>query len=137
MRGVKLSGLPSQLPNASSKEQKELSMKNPLDGKSAAPTSIPFTFAASSARKVSLAGDFNNWNPEDMPMYKGANGVWYLTVSLTPGTHEYRFIADGVWLDDPTAQQKITNPMGSENCVKIVAAQVVAGTAQRLSPAVS
>jgi 1,4-alpha-glucan branching enzyme len=94
-----------------------------LSNTHATQNSIPFSFAAPTARRVSLAGDFNNWDRENMPMYKGSNGVWYLSVSLTEGRHEYRFIADGVWQDDPAARQKIANPMGSENCVKTVSAE--------------
>ena len=83
-------------------------------------SSIPFAFPAPAARQVSLAGDFNNWDPKAMPMRKGADGVWHLNVTLTPGRHEYRFYADGVWQDDPAAQQRTANGMGSENCVKTV-----------------
>ena len=90
-----------------------------------------FTFHAPSARRVSLAGEFNNWNPEDMPMYKASDGVWYLSVSLTPGRHEYRFIADGTWQDDPGAQEKTANAFGTANCVKIVSAETNGALAQR------
>ena len=83
---------------------------------------IPFAFQAPAARQVSLAGDFNNWDPKATPMRRGTDGVWHLSVALKPGRHEYRFIADGVWQDDPTAQQRTSNGMGSENSVKIVAA---------------
>ena len=83
--------------------------------------SIPFDFTFPSARQVSLAGDFNNWDPKTMPMRKGADGAWHLNVALTPGRHEYRFIVDGIWQDDPAAKEKTANAMGSKNCVKIVA----------------
>ena len=43
---------------------------------------------------------------EDMPMYKGSDGVWYLSVPLAQGRHEYRFVADGVWQDNPAADNK-------------------------------
>jgi len=119
-------GSPPPLPH--NKQQKDLRMKNSSDDKSPAQISIPFCFDAPKARKVSLAGDFNNWNPEDMPMYKGTNGVWYLTVSLRPGLHEYRFFADGIWKDDPAARQKIPNGMGGQNCVKTVGAEMVSGS---------
>ena len=82
--------------------------------------SIPFAFLAPAARHVSLAGDFNQWDPKTMPMRKGADSIWHLSVALKPGCHEYRFVADGVWQDDPTAQQRTANAMGSENCVKTV-----------------
>lgn len=53
-------------------------------------------------------------------MHKGPDGVWHLGVALGPGRYEYRFFADEVWCDDPAAQQKAANPLGTENCVRIV-----------------
>jgi len=89
--------------------------------KSLKQSSTPFVFTAPAARQVSLAGDFNHWDPTATPMHQGADGVWHLSVALKPGRHEYRFIADGVWQDDPAAQQRTANGLGSENCVKTVA----------------
>jgi 1,4-alpha-glucan branching enzyme len=94
--------------------------KSLLNAKSFKPNSTPFAFPAPAARQVSLAGDFNNWDPKALPMRKGVDGVWYVSVALKPGRHEYRFIADGIWQDDPAAQQRTANTMGSENCVKTV-----------------
>ena len=79
-----------------------------------------FAFQAPAARHVSLAGDFNNWDTKAAPMHKGPDGVWHLSAALKPGRYEYRFFADGVWCDDPTAQQKAANSLGTENCVRIV-----------------
>ena len=56
---------------------------------------VPFAFAAPAARQVALAGDFNQWDSEALPMRKGADGVWHLNVPLKPGRHEYRFVVDG------------------------------------------
>jgi 1,4-alpha-glucan branching enzyme len=80
-----------------------------------------FAFPAPGAREVSLAGGFNDWNSKSIPMRRGHDGVWRRNVPLKPGRHEYRFVADGVWQDDPAAEQRTANAMGSENCVKIVA----------------
>ena len=79
-----------------------------------------FTFSAATARQVSLAGDFNNWNTQTSPMHKGPDGVWHLSVALKPGCYEYRFFADGVWCNDPAAQRLAKNSLGTENCVRIV-----------------
>jgi 1,4-alpha-glucan branching enzyme len=95
--------------------------KPPSKNKSSKQGSIPFTFPASAAQQVSVAGDFNNWDTKSLPMHKGAEGVWHLNVALRPGRHEYRFIADGVWLDNPITVQKVVNAMGTENCVITVA----------------
>ncbi|MBC8094372.1 MAG: isoamylase early set domain-containing protein [Akkermansiaceae bacterium] len=82
--------------------------------------SIDFAFPAPAAREVWLVGDFNGWDPSALPMKKNADGRWHVTVALRPGRHEYRFFADGVWLDDPGAEMKTSNTMGGENCVRIV-----------------
>jgi 1,4-alpha-glucan branching enzyme len=82
---------------------------------------ILFAFTAPAAREVMLAGSFNKWNPKAMPMRKSADGVWQLSVPLTPGRYEYRFVADGVWQDDPAAKQRIANALGGQNCVRTVA----------------
>ena len=79
-----------------------------------------FALHAPTARQVSLAGDFNDWDPKAGPMHKGPDGVWHLNVALKPGRHEYRFFADEVWCDDPAALQKAANSLGTENCVRIV-----------------
>ena len=79
-----------------------------------------FAFQAPTARQVSLAGDFNNWDPKAGPMHKGPDGVWHLSVSLKPGRYEYRFFADELWCDDPAAKQKTANSLGTENCVRMV-----------------
>lgn len=117
--------------------QKALKMKTLSDNRNAQQSVIPFVLTAPTARRVSLAGDFNNWDPCNMQMYKGSNGVWYLSVLLTPGSHEYRFIVDGVWRDDPAAQQKTTNGFGNENCAKMVEAEGISESTRGLSHASS
>jgi 1,4-alpha-glucan branching enzyme len=79
-----------------------------------------FTFPAPTAQQVSLAGDFNSWDRKANPMHKGPDGVWHLGVALKPGRYEYRFFADDVWCNDPAAQQKATNSLGTKNCVRTV-----------------
>ena len=81
-----------------------------------------FAFQAPANRQVSLAGDFNNWDTKAAPMQKGPDGIWRLSVPLKPGRYEYRFYADGVWRDEPGAQQRARNALGSENSVRIVTA---------------
>lgn len=52
------------------------------------------------ARSVQLVGSFNNWNTLSHPMFR-ENGQWVSRVDLEPGTYEYKFVVDGVWLADP------------------------------------
>ncbi len=56
-----------------------------------------------SAKKVILAGDFNNWNTGELEMHKTANG-WELPYTLGAGNYQYKFIVDGQWMLDPANQ---------------------------------
>ena len=79
-----------------------------------------FAFPAPTASQVSVAGDFNDWNTKAGLMRRGADGVWRLSLPLRPGRYEYRFFADEVWCDDPAVQDRVSNSMGTENCVRTV-----------------
>ncbi|GAO41886.1 putative beta-lactamase [Flavihumibacter petaseus NBRC 106054] len=52
------------------------------------------------ARRVNLVGTFNNWDDSKHPML-WSNGRWMTQLDLLPGSYEYKFVVDGVWLTDP------------------------------------
>ncbi len=52
------------------------------------------------ARSVYLAGDFNNWSPQGLPMKREGND-WAFSVNLSLGKHLYKFVVDGEWIKDP------------------------------------
>ena len=54
-------------------------------------------------------------------MKKGRDGIWIASVELVPGKHNYRFIVDGDWCDDPDCTVRVRNPYGGENMVRQVA----------------
>jgi len=81
---------------------------------------VPFNLYAPEAERVFLAGDFNNWDVNNLPMKKAKKGTWEASFTLPRGRYEYRFWVDEVWLDDPTAQERVENPFGSQNCVRIM-----------------
>src|SRR5437660_474823 len=59
---------------------------------------VTFRFKAPKATEVKVAGQFG----ADVPMNKGTDGVWSVTVSSVPaGVHEYRFVVDGLNVIDP------------------------------------
>jgi hypothetical protein len=39
---------------------------------------------------------------------------------LTVGRYEYRFRVDEVWHNDPNTHERVENPFGSQNCLRIV-----------------
>ena len=54
----------------------------------------------STAKKVSVTGIFNNWNPKGLSMIKTNNG-WELPLFLYDGTYSYKHIVDKKWITDP------------------------------------
>lgn len=71
--------------------------------------SVHFFCDAPQAEQVSLAGDFNDWNPTATPMARQPDGRWMATLDLTHGYHEYVFFVDGEPMLDPNATGKTRN----------------------------
>ena len=70
------------------------------------------------AQSVQIAGDFNNWQPEQHIMEKvGDSGVWQTQMKLNPGRYRYRLVVDGQWQQDPYNEVTETNPFGGFNSV--------------------
>jgi 1,4-alpha-glucan branching enzyme len=79
-----------------------------------------FSITAPNATTVALVGDFTHWQEKPIHLKKDAGGVWSATVEVSPGAHQYRFIVDGQWSDDPACAQRAPNPYGTENSVRQV-----------------
>ncbi|WP_169788199.1 hypothetical protein [Rufibacter tibetensis] len=58
------------------------------------------------AKRVYLAGSFNDWRERELPMVKKTNG-WELPLFLAHGTHIYKFIVDGNWHHDATNPETV------------------------------
>ena len=78
---------------------------------------VRFEFTHPTARAVSLAGTFNDWQPEAKPMHALGGGRWLGTLALPPGTYQYCLVVDGKWVPDPLAKMTVPNPFGGLNSV--------------------
>jgi 1,4-alpha-glucan branching enzyme len=81
---------------------------------------ITFALFEPQAQHVSLSGDFNSWTTEGTPLSRQDDGLWSTRLALPPGRYEYKFVVDGQWLPDPTAQENIYNAHGTLNSVVVV-----------------
>jgi 1,4-alpha-glucan branching enzyme len=72
------------------------------------------------AEYVLLAGDFTDWRQRAIRMEWGNGGVWTTTVKLPLGAHNYLFIVDGEWCEDPECPVRVPNPLGGHNMVRQV-----------------
>jgi 1,4-alpha-glucan branching enzyme len=73
---------------------------------------VNFFCIAPSARQVSVAGDFNHWNPIANPMHRMPDGGWVLSLPLHHGHHQYYFLIDGRPTLDPRALGTVQNERG-------------------------
>jgi 1,4-alpha-glucan branching enzyme len=80
-----------------------------------------FSFRSPRASSVQLVGDFTQWQERPINLQKDGDGTWKATVILPPGTHQYKFVVDGNWCDDPACTQRAPNPFGGENMMRQVA----------------
>jgi alpha-amylase/alpha-mannosidase (GH57 family) len=82
---------------------------------------VLFAFSAPEAASVSLAGDFNGWDPGSLPMTDvDGNGTWEVIVPLDPGrTYQYKFVLGGgvKWEPDPLNPSRVDDNRGGWNSV--------------------
>ncbi len=89
---------------------------------SGSPTSAE---TAAPPEKVFLAGSFNGWSTDKLPLTRSdANGDYFVDVPLSPGRHTYKFVVDGKWILDPANPETEANHMGNDkNSVITVAGE--------------
>lgn len=95
------------------KKTKETVSRTSISG---AAQEIEFTFYAPAAKKVCMAGNFNDWNTKSLPMKKDRDGAWKIKMKLTPGKYEYKYFVDGAWAQDLPCADLTPNPFGTFNC---------------------
>ena len=79
---------------------------------------VEFAALYPQAMTVQLAGDFNDWQPEQTTLdRKGGNGCWSVILPLMKGQYRYRYVVDGRWQSDPYNEWTEINPYGEYNSV--------------------
>lgn len=69
---------------------------------------------APEARRVAVAGDFNDWSVEATPLTRDEGSRrWSVTLALRGGAHRYAFVVDGTrWVPDPRAERSVEGENG-------------------------
>lgn len=81
---------------------------------------VRFSLVAPDARRVSLVGDFNGWDPAATALQQ-RDGTWTVVIPVTPGRHQYGFVVDGsTWIADPAAARSADSDFGTPNSVVYV-----------------
>lgn len=84
---------------------------------------VQFAFADPTAETVTVAGDFNGWDPEATALRDtDGDGIWTGLIALRPGMHKYMFVVNGEkWVTDPEAERYVDDGFGMRNAVIAVA----------------
>jgi len=83
---------------------------------------LQFVLVAPHATRVSLVGDFNDWDATRTPMRQtGTEALWTVVVPLVPGRYHYAFfVDDSRWLADPSAPVARDEDYGAPSSVLTV-----------------
>lgn len=75
--------------------------------------------ASLGARKVTVVGDFNNWEREATPLTKQENGDFIIALELDAGKeYRFRYLIDGRrWENDWHADKYVKSPYDAEDSV--------------------
>ena len=88
---------------------------------SAASRRVEFLYRAAAGQSVSVAGSFNDWDPEVLPMtYSAELAAYTAAVVLERGDYEYKFVVNGDWVIDEENPAFIANDFGTLNSVVAV-----------------
>jgi chromosome partitioning protein len=73
---------------------------------------------APDANQVLVAGDFNDWQPDEAArLDHDGRGIWSTILPLKAGRYQYRYIVDGLWMEDPHNPHTVDTPYGVKNSV--------------------
>lgn len=81
---------------------------------------ILFSYKDKFAKKVSIAGSFNNWEKEQFFLRKNKHGVWECYVQIPKGKYYYKYNVDGLWKNDPVNPHVEDDSQGDHKSVLIV-----------------
>lgn len=82
---------------------------------------VRFAVMAPGVKRVSLVGDFNDWDPSATPLRTEQDGqTWSIVVPLAAGRHTYAFLIDGQVVADPTAPSAVEDDFGSRSSLILV-----------------
>jgi chromosome partitioning protein len=85
--------------------------------KSGVPQKVALRLFGYASRDVQIAGDFNDWTPDRGVITRAVGDDVEKILMLAPGTYQYRYIVDGVWQEDPSNPEQVSNFSGGFNSI--------------------
>jgi chromosome partitioning protein len=97
-------------------EERALRREEPERGEEGIVRDVFFCMSAPEARKVYVAGEFNNWRLDaEASLKRDDQGVWRRRVPLPVGRYQYKYYVDGHWVVDPENPLRIVTENGIVN----------------------
>ena len=79
---------------------------------------VRFALKDTGAKKVAVAGDFNQWTPVNLSPSEREAGLYTVELSIPQGTYNYAFVIDGKrWVADLAAERIVEDGFGQRNSV--------------------
>lgn len=80
-----------------------------------------FTYSGIPGCRVCLAGSFNGWSVDALPLADlWGDGRYSCSLALPPGRYEYKLVIDGEWRLDENNPAVTDNEFGSRNNVLVI-----------------
>lgn len=74
--------------------------------------SVEFTLETAPNRRVTLVGDFNNWDPYMHVMREIEPGLYHIRLRISSGRHGYQFVGAGRRINDPLNDRRLQSHEG-------------------------
>jgi len=80
---------------------------------------------AATIKEVTVAGEFNTWDPYATEMKKQDDGTWAVTVKIKKGKVQWKYLVNGNWIQNmepvvdritPKPDRFVGDPYGGKNC---------------------
>jgi hypothetical protein len=84
------------------------------------PGNLIFSYTAPAGELITVAGNFNGWDPFMYELQEKTPGQYSLTLSLPPGTYHYVFFHRGQRILDPNNHQRIYTKDGKPASLAII-----------------
>ena len=109
---------------ASGGSERALGAQLARDASAPARRAVQIVLRAPDAARVSVVGDFNDWDSSADTMTRDpASGLWSRTLTLLPGRHVYAVVVDdSVWMRDPRSPEAADADFGRPGSVLLVGA---------------
>ena len=65
-----------------------------ITSRRAAGTPVTFALTAPSVRSVSVVGDFDDWQVDQVQLRRTAGGEWQATVNIRPGRYRFAYVVN-------------------------------------------